>query len=146
MAAFQAQPGDLCLLFLLRVLFLSIGVDVFFVFVIAAILTTRPVWIPREFLEKSLFCSLLDMPARRTCEKERKKNRNNWQPCLSHILWVYRLVTGCHDNENTEFFTWEVNVIFLPRALVLCSFLSHFLLNHEVKRLKTRHKRKPRWF
>lgn len=43
MAAFQAQPGDLWLLFLLGIPLLSVSVDVFFVFIIAAILTTRPI-------------------------------------------------------------------------------------------------------
>lgn len=42
-AAFQAQPGDLCLLVLLRVLSLRVAVDVFFVFIIATVLATGPI-------------------------------------------------------------------------------------------------------
>lgn len=70
MAAFQAQPDDRHLLTLFTVLLLGAATDIFFVFFIVAILATRPIRSPREFLKKSLICSLLDMSAGWTYEKE----------------------------------------------------------------------------
>lgn len=69
MATFQAHPYNCCFFFLFRVVFLGVA-DVFFIYFLFAVLATPPISIPRDFLEKSLVCPLLNMSAGWTYEDE----------------------------------------------------------------------------
>lgn len=99
MAAFQAHPYDWCFLFLFRVLLQGVA-DIFFIFFMVAILATCPIRIPREFLEKSLVCSLLNMSAGWTYAE---KNTNMHKMNVNVILGLTQVVI-CHDDDD-EFFT-----------------------------------------
>lgn len=67
----------------------------------------------------------------------RRKNPQTYIKRVNVTLGLTQVVT-CHDDDD-EFFTWQVNVIFFPGALVFPPFLSHFHLKHNLRRLEIRH-------